>query len=138
MTPSLPPPPPPLLSECNFDDCLIASSPYRYRPNSLASGIFGTIFCLALIGCLIIAVTTSRGRWLNFTVPVCLACVLEIIGYGARLGSWDDPWDVRLFAVSTGFLTVAPAFVSAGCVNFFYLSLSQVPGIAGFNFIQKN
>lgn len=110
--------PPPALSECSFGVCLIASSPYRYRPNPVASGALVSLFGLSLVGCLVIAVTTaaSRGcwRWLNFTVPVCVACILETIGYAVRLGSWTDPWDVRLFAVSTGCLTVAPAFISAG------------------------
>ncbi|KAK7755204.1 hypothetical protein SLS62_002709 [Diatrype stigma] len=114
-----------------FGVCLIASSPYRYRPNPVASGALVSLFGLSLVGCLVIAATTaaSRGRWrwLSFTVPVCAACALEIVGYAARLGSWSDPWDVRLFAVSTGCLTVAPAFVSAGI----YTTISKTVPVIG-------
>ncbi|RYP24038.1 hypothetical protein DL765_000766 [Monosporascus sp. GIB2] len=101
------------LSACDFNSCLVSSSPYGYRPSVLASGIFTSLFSLSLVGCLAIAATVSRGRWLHFTVPLCIACVFEIIGYSARIASWSDPWDVRLFIVSTAFLTVAPAFVAA-------------------------
>ncbi|RYP28603.1 hypothetical protein DL767_007144 [Monosporascus sp. MG133] len=102
------------LSACDFNSCLVSSSPYGYKPSVLASGIFISLFSLSLIGCLAIAATVSHGRWLHFAVPVCIACVFEIIGYGARIASWSDPWDVRWFIVSTAFLTVAPAFVAAG------------------------
>ncbi|RYO78365.1 hypothetical protein DL766_006733 [Monosporascus sp. MC13-8B] len=101
------------LSACDFNSCLVYS-PYGYRPSVLASGIFTSLFSLSLVGCLAIAATVSRGWWLHFTVPVCIACVFEIIGYGVRIASWSDPWDVRQFIVSTAFLTVAPAFVATG------------------------
>ncbi|RYP76922.1 hypothetical protein DL771_001475 [Monosporascus sp. 5C6A] len=101
------------LSACDFNRCLVSSSPYGYRPSALASGIFVGLFSLTLVGCLAIAATVSRGRWLHFTVPVCIACVFEIIGHGSRIASWSDPWDVWRFIVSTTFLTVAPAFVAA-------------------------
>ncbi|RYP80756.1 hypothetical protein DL769_002303 [Monosporascus sp. CRB-8-3] len=96
------------LSICDFNGCLV-SSPYGYRPSALASGIFSSLFSLSLVGCLPIAAIVSRGGWLHFTVPVCIACVFEILGYGARIASWSDPWGVRRFIVSTAFLTVAPA-----------------------------
>ncbi|RYP47259.1 hypothetical protein DL768_006643 [Monosporascus sp. mg162] len=102
------------LSACDFNRCSVSSSPFADKPSPLASGIFISLFSLSLVGYLAIAATVSRGRWLHFTVPVCIACVFEIIGYGARIASWSDPWGVRWFIVSTAFLTVAPAFVAAG------------------------
>ncbi|KAI1499133.1 RTA1 like protein-domain-containing protein [Biscogniauxia marginata] len=110
------------LSSCDFDTCSISRSLYGYQPSATANGIFAAIFTAALISCLVYAV--SRRRWLEFNALVSLACIFEIIGFGARLWSSFKPWDVRLFAVSTSLLTVAPAFNTAGIYTTVYETIT--------------
>jgi hypothetical protein len=99
-------------SPCTASTCSLASSPYGYQPSLAANAIFLSVFGAGLIACLVITYITRR--WLAFSTPVAAASLLEVVGYAARLWSSRDPWDPRPYAVSTAFLTVAPAFVAAG------------------------
>jgi hypothetical protein len=49
-----------------------------------------------------------------FAIPICIACLFEAMGYAVRIGSWDNPWDTNLYAVTTLFLTTAPTFITTG------------------------
>ncbi|KAI1490395.1 RTA1 like protein-domain-containing protein [Biscogniauxia mediterranea] len=100
------------LASCDFYKCPISSSPYGYQPSATANGIFVAIFTTALVTCLIYIF--SKRKWVDFSICMLIACVFEIVGFAARLWSSFSPWDTRLFAVSISFLTVAPAFSTAG------------------------
>ncbi|KAK8872837.1 RTA1 like protein-domain-containing protein [Apiospora arundinis] len=75
------------------------------------SALFLIVFVSSLLGC--VAFTVLLRRWPQFTYPLALACVFEIIGYGIRcvIATRDD-WSAQLFVVITIFLTIAPSFVS--------------------------
>jgi hypothetical protein len=62
------------------------------------------------MGLLIITLYTKQ--WLTFSIPLCIACLFEVVGYAVRIGSCNNPWDMRLYAVAEFFLTIAPTFVS--------------------------
>ncbi|KAH9909038.1 RTA1 like protein-domain-containing protein [Xylariomycetidae sp. FL2044] len=115
------------LSLCTLELCWPERSLYGYRPSIAASLIFLLLFLISLLSCLVF--TIPKRRWLAFSIPVSVACVLEILGYGVRLASYFDPylWDARLFAVSTTALTIAPAFVSTGI----YFTVSETVTIIG-------
>ncbi|CAJ2501543.1 Uu.00g043960.m01.CDS01 [Anthostomella pinea] len=113
------------LSSCSFDSRSTTDSPYGYRPSASGNAIFAIIYVLALVGCL--AYSIPGRKWPAFGIPICVACVFEAVGFGIRLGSSFDPWDVRLFAVSTAFTAVAPAFVAAGL----YSTLNKTVSILG-------
>ncbi|KAI0594289.1 RTA1 like protein-domain-containing protein [Biscogniauxia sp. FL1348] len=113
------------LSSCDFHKCPISSSPYGYQPSATANGIFVAIFTTALVTCLIYAI--SKRTWLDFSMCMLIACVFEIVGFVARLWSSFSPWDTRLFAVSISFLTVAPAFSTAGI----YTTICETISILG-------
>ncbi|KAL7628866.1 hypothetical protein AAE478_000381 [Parahypoxylon ruwenzoriense] len=113
------------IAPCNFDTCPVAASPYGYPPSSAAGALFLIIYIGALIACLIYTFNTKK--WLEFSIPVSIACLFEIIGYGVRLGSTPDPWNVTLYATSTAFIIVAPAFVSASI----YFTIPETVTILG-------
>ncbi|KAK8124757.1 RTA1-domain-containing protein, partial [Apiospora kogelbergensis] len=74
------------------------------------SALFLIVFVSSLLAC--VAFTVLLRRWPQFTYPLALACVFEIIGYGIRCGNAAKPWSAQLFVVVTIFLTIAPSFVS--------------------------
>ncbi|OTA69396.1 hypothetical protein K449DRAFT_428844 [Hypoxylon sp. EC38] len=104
----------PSIASCNFDTCPVAASPYGYPPSSAAEAIFLIIYIGSLIACLLYSFfIADTNRWLEFSIPISIACFFEGIGYSVRLGSSFDPWNVALYATSTAFIIVAPVFVSA-------------------------
>ncbi|KAI1766175.1 RTA1 like protein-domain-containing protein [Hypoxylon sp. FL1150] len=117
------------IAECTFDTCPVAASPYGYPPSTIADAIFFIIHIGSLLACLLYSyyLTDSNKRWLNFSIPVSIACLFEAIGYAVRLGSVSDPWNVALYATSTSFLLVAPALVSAGI----YMTIPETIAILG-------
>ncbi|KAI5866961.1 RTA1 like protein-domain-containing protein [Durotheca rogersii] len=113
------------IASCDWDTCPVAASPYGYPPSSAASALFLIIHIGALIACL--SYTLQTRRWLRFSTSVSIACLFEIAGYGVRLASVSDPWNVFLYATSTSFIIVAPAFVSVGV----YLTVPETIAILG-------
>ncbi|KAI1846724.1 hypothetical protein JX265_008972 [Neoarthrinium moseri] len=85
-------------------------SPWGYRPNQSINVIFLVSFFTSIVGLQVISLYTRQ--WLKFSIPLSVACLFELVGYAARAGSSTSPLDVRLFAVTTFFLTIAPSFIS--------------------------
>ncbi|KAI1779794.1 RTA1 like protein-domain-containing protein [Hypoxylon cercidicola] len=117
------------IADCNFDTCPVAASPYGYPPSTAADVIFFLIHIGSLLACLLYSfyLADPNRRWLEFSIPVSVACLFEAIGYAVRLGSASDPWNVALYAASTSFILVAPAFVSAGI----YIAVPETVAILG-------
>ncbi|KAI2618887.1 RTA1 like protein-domain-containing protein [Hypoxylon sp. NC1633] len=116
------------IAACTFASCPVSASPYGYPPSSAADAIFLIIHTGSLIACLLYTCYLADAkRWLEFSIPVSIASLFEIIGHGIRLGSAPDPWNVRLYAASTAFIIVAPAFVSAGI----YFIISEAIKVLG-------
>ncbi|KAI1142984.1 RTA1 like protein-domain-containing protein [Hypoxylon sp. FL0543] len=118
----------PSIASCNFDTCPVAASPYGYPPSSAAEAIFLIIHVGSLIACLLYSFfLAGTNRWLEFSIPISIACFFESVGYGVRLASSFDPWNVALYATSTAFIIVAPAFVSAAI----YFTVPEAINILG-------
>ncbi|OTA99569.1 hypothetical protein M426DRAFT_16326 [Hypoxylon sp. CI-4A] len=102
------------IASCNFEDCPVSASPYGYPPSAAAEIIFLIIHIGSLIACLLYSFyLADRRRWLEFSVPISIGCLFEAIGYGVRLASTIDPWNVAFYATSTSFIIIAPGFISA-------------------------
>ncbi|KAI2467217.1 RTA1 like protein-domain-containing protein [Annulohypoxylon bovei var. microspora] len=102
------------IASCNFDTCPVAASPYGYPPSAAAEVLFLLIHVGSIIACFLYTFyVADTNRWLQFSIPVSITCLFESIGYAVRLGSSINPWNVGLYAGSTSFIIVAPAFVSA-------------------------
>ncbi|KAI0175888.1 RTA1 like protein-domain-containing protein [Hypoxylon sp. FL1284] len=104
------------IADCTFDTCPVAASPYGYPPSTAADALFFVIHIGSLLACLLYTfyLAEPNKRWLKFSIPVSIACILEAIGYAVRLGSASDPWNVALYATSISFIFVAPACISTG------------------------
>ncbi|KAI1648011.1 RTA1 like protein-domain-containing protein [Daldinia loculata] len=102
------------IASCTFDTCPVAASPYGYPPSAAAGVIFFVIHLGSFVACLVYSFyLAERNRWLEFSIPISIGCLLESIGYAMRIGSSADPWNVSLYAASTTFMIIPPAFISA-------------------------
>ncbi|KAI1461980.1 RTA1 like protein-domain-containing protein [Annulohypoxylon moriforme] len=116
------------IASCNFETCPVAASPYGYPPSAAAEVIFLLIHIGSILACMLYTFfVADRNKWLEFSIPVSIASLFEAIGYAIRLGSSIDPWDVGLYAGSTAFILIAPAFVSAAI----YLTIPEAIKIIG-------
>jgi len=78
--------------------------------NQAVSALLLIVFLSSLLGCLCSSLLLRRR--INFTIPLALTCVFEIIGYAIRLSSVTGSWSAPSFVVVTIFVTIAPSFVS--------------------------
>ncbi|KAK3943130.1 RTA1-domain-containing protein [Diplogelasinospora grovesii] len=93
---------------------------YGYRLSLAANAVFLALFCLSLLGFMIVYAATRRG--LGFTIAFLLGIICEIIGYGGRIMSWENQWDENGFLMQICCLTIGPAFMAAGI----YLCLRRI------------
>ncbi|KAI8965805.1 RTA1 like protein-domain-containing protein [Daldinia sp. FL1419] len=102
------------IASCTFDTCPVAASPYGYPPSAAAGVIFFIIHLGSFVACLVYSFYLAENKkWLEFSIPISIGCLLESICYAFRIGSSADPWNVSLYAASTTFMIIPPAFVSA-------------------------
>jgi hypothetical protein len=91
---------------------LITSLPYGYQPDQGINALFLAIFTSGIIGFGLVTFWTRR--WLAFNIPLIFACLLEVIGYGVRVGSTAKPSDLRMYTATTVLLTIGPSIASMG------------------------
>ncbi|KAI1465799.1 RTA1 like protein-domain-containing protein [Daldinia caldariorum] len=116
------------IASCTFETCPVAASPYGYPPSAAAGVIFFIIHLGSFVACLVYSFYLAEmNRWLEFSIPISIGCLLESIGYAIRIGSASDPWDVSLYAASTAFIIIPPAFISAAI----YLTIPEAIKILG-------
>jgi RTA1 like protein len=108
--------------------CTGVPSYYNYRLNIVANAMFLVIFSISLIAYLAIYIATRCG--IAFTVAMALGLVSEILGYSARIMSWQNQWSQTPFFMQICCLTFGPAFLAAGV----YLCLRRIV----FSFGQEN
>ncbi|KAK8048878.1 hypothetical protein PG994_010608 [Apiospora phragmitis] len=93
--------------------------------NQAVSVLFIVVFVSILLSCVLF--TLLLRRWGNFTIPLALTCVFEIIGHGIRASSVTGQWNAYLFVVVTTLLTIAPSFVSIAM----YMTIKRTLQIIG-------
>ncbi|KAK7952132.1 RTA1-domain-containing protein [Apiospora aurea] len=93
--------------------------------NQAVSVLFIVVFVSSLLGCVIF--TLLLRRWVNFSIPLALACVFEIFGYGIRCSSVTGNLSAHMFVVVTILLTLAPSFVSLAM----YMTIERTLQIIG-------
>lgn len=105
-------------------ECLVVWGYLNYLPNVPANAVFVVIFAIGLAAQ---AFLTWRHRTWGFSIAMILGTILEIIGYGGRIGLHYDVFIDTWFIMYLCCLTIAPAFFSAAV----YLSLSRILAICG-------
>ncbi|KAK8056953.1 RTA1 like protein-domain-containing protein [Apiospora rasikravindrae] len=93
--------------------------------NQAVSVLLIVVFTSSLMGCAVF--TMLLRRWVNFSIPLALACVFEIIGYGIRCSSATGNLSAHLFVVATILLTLGPSFVSMAM----YMTIGRTLQIIG-------
>jgi hypothetical protein len=104
----------------NLPICSAIPSYYYYRLDIVANSFFLAVFSLSLIGYLVTYAATRRG--LGFTMAMTLGLIAEILGYTARIMSWQNQWSETPFFMQICCLAFGPAFMAAGV----YLCLRRV------------
>ncbi|CZR52645.1 uncharacterized protein PAC_02522 [Phialocephala subalpina] len=115
---------------------------YGYLPSEAANTTFYVIFALAFLAHVMFGVLFSEYRIWGFSVALGFGTLLELIGYGGRVGMHGIPssnWayaslhlprhvtDAQSFGINIVRLTGAPAFIAAGI----YLTLEHFAIILG-------
>ncbi|KAK3067712.1 hypothetical protein LTR53_015247 [Teratosphaeriaceae sp. CCFEE 6253] len=83
-------------SQCTLTTCDISTSIFEYRPSLGANAAFIVLFGISLG---IHVYQGIRYRQPTFSTLMATGCLCEMIGYGARVQLYHDPWDFN-----TGFL----------------------------------
>lgn len=99
--------------------CPVEATTYGYYPSLPGSIVFLVVFGILTIAQIILAVVY---RVVTFSTVVAIGCVIEAIGYGARIIMYHNPWDNNGFRMQVVCLILAPSFLAAGI----YLTLKHI------------
>jgi hypothetical protein len=114
--------PPPNCVE--YHECLVAWGYLDYLPNITANAVFMVIFATGLVAQTVLGV---RFRTWGYSIAMVAGTILEVIGYGGRIGLHYNVFIDTWFIMYLCCLTIAPALFSAAV----YLSLSRILAICG-------
>lgn len=74
---------------CTIDTCPIDTSSFHYRPSLALNSILLALFGVSLVCNLVQGL--SFKTW-GFMIAMVLGCISEVIGYGARIWAYNEPW----------------------------------------------
>ncbi|KAH7408998.1 RTA1 like protein-domain-containing protein [Cadophora sp. MPI-SDFR-AT-0126] len=104
---------------CTLQTCDLSLGQLEYLPSVWGNAIFVGVFGLLLAIQLYLGI--KHKTW-GFTTGLILGTVLETVGYVVRILLHYSIFDKDLFILYLIFLTIAPAFISAGI----YICLSRI------------
>ncbi|KAK5047202.1 hypothetical protein LTR84_006724 [Exophiala bonariae] len=107
-----------------YHECIVAWGYLNYLPNVAANALFVALFFIGLVAQ---AFLGWRHRTWGFSTALVLGIILEVVGYGGRIGLHYNVFTQTWFIMYLCCLTLAPAFFSAAV----YLSLSRLLAIYG-------
>ncbi|KAK2595294.1 Envelope glycoprotein [Conoideocrella luteorostrata] len=118
-------------ANCTLSTCPLEMSVYKYRPSLPVNALFIALFALAAI---IHVVLGIRWRSWGFMVFMIFGCLVEIVGYGARIVLYKNPFSFMGFLIQIIFITTGPVFYTAAI----YVTLSKTiyhlaPKLSRFN-----
>ncbi|KID75646.1 Efflux pump himE [Metarhizium brunneum] len=118
-------------ANCTLSTCPIEASVYQYRPSLPANSVLLALFALALA---VHAVLGIRRRTWGFMAFMIVGCLVEIVGYAARILLYKNPFDFIAFLIQIIFITTGPVFYTAAI----YVTLSKTinylaPQLSRFN-----
>lgn len=109
---------------CTLKTCDLTLAHLTYRPSVWGNAIFVGVFCTVLPIQIFLGILYKT--W-GFTLAMFLGISLEAMGYVSRIMLHKNPFDKDTFILYLIFLTIAPAFLSAGI----YLCLSRIVVLFG-------
>ncbi|KAL1962951.1 hypothetical protein VTN77DRAFT_9047 [Rasamsonia byssochlamydoides] len=111
-------------STCTLETCPIILANIRYVPSLAGNATYLAIFMFLLIVHIFLGI---RWRTWGFLAGMVGGLILEVIGYGARIGMHNNQFIKPPFFAYLITLTIAPAFLSASI----YLCLGRIVTVYG-------
>lgn len=99
------------LASCTLDTCPLDTAIYGYRPSLGANATFLTIAGVCLIS--YAAIYAATRQWLTYLLLVSLGCLVNLVGYVARVLAWNNPWDLNIYIINSVCLNISPVFICA-------------------------
>ncbi|KAG2414766.1 hypothetical protein HFD88_005954 [Aspergillus terreus] len=100
-------------------------SVFFYKPSLPAAVVFAALYIIPFVYHLYISFVAYRqGKYFrySYSVPLLLAAIVEINGYGQRVASTQSVQDIGTFATSQTMIVLAPVLVCASL----YILLSRI------------
>ncbi|KAL3461789.1 RTA1 like protein-domain-containing protein [Aspergillus heterothallicus] len=100
-------------------------SVYFYEPSLAAAVVFAATYLIPFVYHLQISYVAYRNNKyfrFSYSVPLLIAALAEVNGYGQRAGSTQSHQDIGLFSTSQTMIVLAPVFVCASL----YILLSRI------------
>lgn len=116
---------------CTLETCDLSLAHLTYLPSVWGNAVFVGVFGLALP--IQIFLGFKHKTW-GFMLAMFLGLALEVVGYITRIMLHDEPFIKNNFILYLIFLTIAPAFISAGI----YLCLSRIIVLFGSGLSRLN
>jgi hypothetical protein len=99
------------LASCTLATCPLDTTVYGYRPTIGANVTFLAIAGVCLIAYAAAYIATRK--WLTYLLLVSLGCLVNLIGYVARVLAWNSPWDLNIYIINSICLNISPVFICA-------------------------
>ena len=116
---------------CTLDTCDLTLAHLTYLPSVWGNAVFVGVFGLAIPIQMFLG---YKYKTWGFMIAMFLGLALEAVGYITRIMLHDEPFIKNNFILYLIFLTIAPAFISAGI----YLCLSRIVVLFGSGFSRLN
>ncbi|KAG5982303.1 hypothetical protein E4U55_002075 [Claviceps digitariae] len=105
-------------ANCTLSTCPVSMSVYNYRPSLPANALFIALFATAMSMHIVLGVRWKSWGFMTFMI---LGCLVEIVGYAARLVLYNNPFSFLGFLIQICFITTGPVFYTAAI----YITLSK-------------
>ncbi|KLU93211.1 hypothetical protein MAPG_12148, partial [Magnaporthiopsis poae ATCC 64411] len=119
------------LAEPDKIACTVAQSLYGYRIQLLPNFVLLGLFIASFVGFIVVHLATrkpeNRNYGFGFTVAMCLGCLCEMLGYGARIWSYKNQWHSVPWVAQVCCLNAGSAFIAAAL----YLCMRRMTDIFG-------
>lgn len=85
--------------DCTLETCAVEESLFQYQPYLGASSAF-----IALFGLGIVAHGFQCIKWRTWLFSSCVitGCIVEMVGYGGRIGLYNNPFAFQGFLTQIG------------------------------------
>ncbi|RMZ85726.1 hypothetical protein DV737_g430, partial [Chaetothyriales sp. CBS 132003] len=104
-------------TNCTIAVCPVWASVYGYRPSLPFSSLLIALYALCM------AIQVGLGvyykTW-SFMAAVLVGCIVEILGYAARILMYNNPWGDAGFIMQIVLITIGPVFFAAAIYVMIY------------------
>ncbi|RMZ86488.1 hypothetical protein DV736_g6287, partial [Chaetothyriales sp. CBS 134916] len=107
---------------CTIAVCPVWASVYGYRPSLPFSSLLIALYALCMAAQ--VGMGVFYKTW-SFMAAVLLGCIIEILGYAARIMMYINPWGPHGFIMQIVLITIGPIFFAAAVYVMIYRIVEQ-------------